>query len=284
MYKLFIKKLAKYVESETFQIKKCNYYIVYIKKHARYNTIYDFELYQFGFTHRVISDKVHRLLVTLSCFRSDRFGQLLSLIPILILLLYLLVSIDPVYTGLRELDPECEQLYSKLNSNCSGLKVQVVSTLTNNLFDVDTYWSSVEHGRNIFAWFKHGRAHFSRGWPRSKYSLLGSSTDQHNRFGQIRSKNTEFWSNTVETNQFLSRRSKHKVSTSTLKYFDRLDRFSKCFYYQTIRNSMLFNNQFAYQTVKVLIRQRFCWIFKKGGFFRFDHFALAKSDWTLCVA
>ena len=55
------------------------------------------------YTHRVISDKVHRLLVTLSYFRPDRFVQLLSLIPILILLLYLLVSIDLVYTGLREL-------------------------------------------------------------------------------------------------------------------------------------------------------------------------------------
>ena len=57
-------------------------------------------------THRVISDKVHRLLVTLSYFRPDRFVQLLSLIPILILLLYLLVSIDLVYTGLSELVPE----------------------------------------------------------------------------------------------------------------------------------------------------------------------------------
>ena len=54
-------------------------------------------------THRVISDKVHRLLVTLSYFRPDRFVQLLSLISILILLLYLLVSIDLVYTGLCEL-------------------------------------------------------------------------------------------------------------------------------------------------------------------------------------
>ena len=55
------------------------------------------------YTHRVISDKVHRLLVTLSYFRADRFVQLLSLKPILILLLYLLVSIDLVFTGLREL-------------------------------------------------------------------------------------------------------------------------------------------------------------------------------------
>ena len=52
------------------------------------------------YTHRVISDRVHRLLVTLSYFRPDRFVQLLSLIPILILLLYLLVSIDLEYTGL----------------------------------------------------------------------------------------------------------------------------------------------------------------------------------------
>ena len=50
--------------------------------------------------------------------------QLLSLIPILILLLYLLVSIDLVYTGFRELvlgvNPEGEQLYSKIYSNFSG--------------------------------------------------------------------------------------------------------------------------------------------------------------------
>ena len=49
--------------------------------------------------------------------------QLLNLIPILILLLYLLVSIDLVYTGLSELVigvyPEGEQLYSKFHSNCS---------------------------------------------------------------------------------------------------------------------------------------------------------------------
>ena len=50
------------------------------------------ELGQMWLTHRVISDRVHRLLVTLSYFRPDRFVQLLSLIPILILLLYLLVS------------------------------------------------------------------------------------------------------------------------------------------------------------------------------------------------
>ena len=49
---------------------------------------------------RVISDRVHRLVVTLSYFRPDRFVQLLSLMPILFLLFYLLVSIDLVYTGL----------------------------------------------------------------------------------------------------------------------------------------------------------------------------------------
>ena len=64
------------------------------------------ELYPFGYTYRVISDKVHRLLVTLSYFRPDRFVQLFSLIPILILLLHLLVSIDLLYTGLCELVPE----------------------------------------------------------------------------------------------------------------------------------------------------------------------------------
>ena len=57
-----------------------------------------------GLTHRVISDKVHRLLVTLSYFWPDRFVQLLSLIPILILLLYLLVSIDLEYTGSLRVD------------------------------------------------------------------------------------------------------------------------------------------------------------------------------------
>ena len=50
------------------------------------------ELWPMWLTHRVISDRVHRLLVTLSYFRPDRFVQLLSLIPILVLLLYLLVS------------------------------------------------------------------------------------------------------------------------------------------------------------------------------------------------
>ena len=59
-------------------------------------------------------DKVHRLFVTLSHFQPDRFKELLNLIPVLILLLYLLVSIDLVYTGFLELIlgvyPEGEQL------------------------------------------------------------------------------------------------------------------------------------------------------------------------------
>ena len=50
------------------------------------------ELETMWLSHRVISDRVHRLLVTLSYFRPDRFVQLIDLIPILILLLYLLVS------------------------------------------------------------------------------------------------------------------------------------------------------------------------------------------------
>ena len=50
------------------------------------------ELEPMWLTHRIISDRVHRLLVTVSYFRPDRFVQLLSLIPILILLLYYLVS------------------------------------------------------------------------------------------------------------------------------------------------------------------------------------------------
>ena len=50
-------------------------------------------------THSELWPIGYTLLVTLSYFRPDRFVQLLSLIPILILLLYLLVSIDLVYTG-----------------------------------------------------------------------------------------------------------------------------------------------------------------------------------------
>ena len=45
-------------------------------------------------THVVSSDRVQRLVVKL-CY----FVQILSLIPILILLLHLLVSIDLEYTG-----------------------------------------------------------------------------------------------------------------------------------------------------------------------------------------
>ena len=64
----------------------------------------DGELGPFGYTDGVISAEVHSLFVTLSDFRPDRFVQLLSLIPILILLLYLLASIELVYTGFWVLD------------------------------------------------------------------------------------------------------------------------------------------------------------------------------------
>ena len=46
---------------------------------------------------------VYRLLVTLSYFRPDRFVHFLILTPLLILLLYLLVSIDLAYSGLSVL-------------------------------------------------------------------------------------------------------------------------------------------------------------------------------------
>ena len=88
------------------------------------------ELYPFGYTNRVISDKVHCLLITLCYFRPDRFVQLLSLIPILILLLYLLVSLDLVLIGL------CTSVQNENNCILSliqivlVLKLQVVSTLT----------------------------------------------------------------------------------------------------------------------------------------------------------
>ena len=58
------------------------------------------KLWPFRNTLKVTSDKVYRLFVTLSYFWPDRFVQVLSLIPILILLLYLLVSIYLLYTGL----------------------------------------------------------------------------------------------------------------------------------------------------------------------------------------
>ena len=59
--------------------------------------------------------------------------QLLSLIPILILLLYLLVSIDLVYTGLCEsVSQRREQLFSKsFFQIVLVLKLQLVSALTN---------------------------------------------------------------------------------------------------------------------------------------------------------
>ena len=75
-------------------------------------------------THRVISDRVHRLLVTLSYFRPDRFVQLLSLIPILILILYILISIDRECNGFYYDSVSWrKQLSSKLISNLSGAEI-----------------------------------------------------------------------------------------------------------------------------------------------------------------
>ena len=87
-------------------------------------------------SHRVISDKVHGLFVTLSYFRPDRFVQVFSLIPILILLLYIPVSIDLVYTGIQELVLALVQKEDKFSLRFIQivlvLKLQVVSALTNN--------------------------------------------------------------------------------------------------------------------------------------------------------
>ena len=49
-------------------------------------------------SHKVL-DNVHRLFFTLSFFWLDKFVQIFSLISILVLLLFLLESIDIVYTG-----------------------------------------------------------------------------------------------------------------------------------------------------------------------------------------
>ena len=80
-------------------------------------------------TPRVISDKIHRLFVTLFSFRSDRFVHLLSLLPILFLLLYSPVSKDLVYTGICEVGTqklsEEEQLYAKLN-----LFLQIIASVS----------------------------------------------------------------------------------------------------------------------------------------------------------
>ena len=79
-----------------------------------------------GLTHRVISDRLHRLLVTLSYFWPDRFVQLLSLKPILILLFYLLVSISLNRSRLywfiasRSLGVATS---SKINSKLSGAEI-----------------------------------------------------------------------------------------------------------------------------------------------------------------
>ena len=86
-------------------------------------------------SHRVISDKVHSLFVTLSYFWPDRFVQPLSPIPISILLLYLLVSLDLVYNGICDLGfwnlPKGEKLSSKIYSNCSGAEPTISFCTTN---------------------------------------------------------------------------------------------------------------------------------------------------------
>ena len=84
-----------FLKSQNSQIQKEHKMTIPIKtitlnEHKMSNP--NIELGPMWLTHRVISDRVHRLLVTLSYFRPDRFVQLLSLIPILILLLYFLVS------------------------------------------------------------------------------------------------------------------------------------------------------------------------------------------------
>ena len=52
------------------------------------------------FSHRIILDKVHGLLLTLSYCWPDRFEQLLSLTTLICLFLYLLVSTYLVFTGI----------------------------------------------------------------------------------------------------------------------------------------------------------------------------------------
>ena len=70
----------------------------------------------------------------------------LSLIPILILVLYLLVSIDLVYTGLCELVlgvyPEGEQLYSKFYFNYSGAESRS-SFSTYSMLEMEYDWLKI---------------------------------------------------------------------------------------------------------------------------------------------
>ena len=62
-------------------------------------------------SHRIVSDNLICLFVTLSYFCPVRFVQLLSLLPILILLLFFLVSADIIYTGiLARLEERRKQL------------------------------------------------------------------------------------------------------------------------------------------------------------------------------
>ena len=87
------------------------------------------ELYTRYCIHRVISDKAHLLLVTLSYFRPDRFVQLLTLIPILILLLYLLVNRSSVYWFMRVSFQKENNCILSLIKIALVLKLQVVSAL-----------------------------------------------------------------------------------------------------------------------------------------------------------
>ena len=93
--KINIPRVTKYRNSlQPWIVPKTSYLLKKIATEKRKSKILNLEN-ELGLgciTHRVISDRVHRLLVTLSYFRPDRFVQLLSLIPILILLLYYLVS------------------------------------------------------------------------------------------------------------------------------------------------------------------------------------------------
>ena len=86
-------------------------------------------------SHRVFSDKIHHLLFTLSYFRPDRFVQLLSLIPILILLLYLIVSKDLVYNGISTgfcIEERKRQLHFNLN--------YISWAETKNSFSITSYY------------------------------------------------------------------------------------------------------------------------------------------------
>ena len=78
-------------------------------------------------THTVISDKVHRLLVTLSYFRPDRFVQLLSLIT----LISPSLNRSSVYWFMRVSFQKENNFILNLIQIALVLKLPLVSTLTN---------------------------------------------------------------------------------------------------------------------------------------------------------